>query len=60
MRKLEDGGRREWDVDVELMLPTHVSTFDKEGKLLESYTYSDIKLNPGLKDEDFDPEKSFF
>ncbi len=60
VKDLEDGGRREWDVDVELVLPTRVETYDKEGKLLESYGYSKIKLNPGLKDEDFDPEKIFF
>lgn len=59
-RRLEDGGRREWNVDVELVLPTRVATFDKDGKLLETYSYSDIKLNPGLKDEDFDPDKVFF
>ena len=31
-----------------------------DGKLLEAYSYTGIKLNPGLKDEDFDPEKVFF
>ena len=60
MRTLKDGRRREWNIDVELMLPTRVATYDKDGKLLEAYRYSDIKLNPGLKDEDFDPEKVFF
>ncbi len=60
MRILKDGRRREWNIDVELMLPTRVATYDKDGKLLEAYGYCDVKLNPGLKDEDFDPEKVFF
>jgi hypothetical protein len=59
-RTLEDGGRREWNIDVELLLPTRVATFDKEGKPVETYSYSDVKINPGLKDEDFDPDKIFF
>ena len=60
MRTLEDGGRREWNVDAELLLPTRVATFDKLGKLVETYSYSGIKLNPVFKDEDFDPDKVFF
>lgn len=60
MRTLKGGQRREWNIDVELMLPTRVAIYDKKGKLLEAYGYRDVKLNPGLKDDDFDPEKVFF
>ena len=28
---------------------------DKEPPLVEEYTYSEIKANPGLTDKDFDP-----
>ena len=56
MRVLEDGGRRVWNVDQELMFPTRVITRDKEGQLVESFAYTDVKVNPGLRDEDFDPD----
>ena len=59
-RKMPGGGRREWHIDTELVLPIHVATYDSDGKLLERYTYTDITLNPDLKDEDFDPDKVFF
>lgn len=48
-------------VDKERMVPIHYEAYDwpkKPGdapKLLERYTYANLKLNPGLKDEDFDP-----
>jgi hypothetical protein len=48
-------------VDKELMVPLHYEAFDwpeKPGEkppLIERYTYTRLKLNPGLTDEDFDP-----
>ena len=47
-------------IDDELNLPVHYSAYDwpeKEGdppSLLEEYTYTDVKLNVGLTDLDFD------
>ncbi|MCU0871229.1 MAG: DUF1571 domain-containing protein [Pirellulaceae bacterium] len=47
-------------IDDELNLPVHYSAYDwpeKEGEpvsLLEEYTYTDVKLNVGLTDLDFD------
>ncbi len=47
-------------IDDELVLPVHYSAYDwpeKEGGkpvLLEEYTYTDLKLNVGLTDRDFD------
>ena len=47
-------------IDDELVLPVHYSAYDwpeKEGDapvLLEEYTYTDLKLNVGLTDVDFD------
>lgn len=47
-------------IDDELVLPVHYSAYDwpeKDGDppiLLEEYTYTDIKLNVGLTDWDFD------
>jgi hypothetical protein len=51
-------------VDKELMVPVHFEAYDWPEKpgdplpLLERYTYSDIKMNPGLTDADFDPKNS--
>jgi Protein of unknown function (DUF1571) len=48
-------------IDKELMVPLHYEAYDwpelpgGPPLLLESYTYTDLKLNPGLTDEDFDP-----
>ena len=48
-------------VDKELMVPLHYEAFDWPEKpgdkppLTEQYTYTRLKLNPGLTDEDFDP-----
>jgi hypothetical protein len=48
-------------VDRELMLPIRFEAYDwpeagsGESKLVEEYTYTDLRLNPGLKDSDFDP-----
>ena len=32
----------------------------KADKLLETYSYTDIKLTDDLRDEDFDPDEVFF
>jgi hypothetical protein len=57
VRVLDDGGKRTWNVDPETWLPVRVATCDKDGQLLETYWYRDLKTNVGLKDEDFDPAK---
>jgi outer membrane lipoprotein-sorting protein len=41
-------------VDAEYGLPVKVKVFGLNGEFLESYTYSDLKLNPGLSDKEFD------
>lgn len=51
----------EIDIDMERMIPIRLATWDwplaEQGPpLIEEYTYHNIKLNPGLKDLDFDPE----
>jgi hypothetical protein len=44
------------------MVPVHYEAYDwpkQPGEppvLLERYTYTDLKLNPGLTDADFDPK----
>ncbi|MHB8174676.1 MAG: DUF1571 domain-containing protein [Nitrospirota bacterium] len=40
-------------VDKRLNLPIKIRIFGPGGELLESYGYSDLKINPGLKDEEF-------
>jgi hypothetical protein len=50
------------NLDKKLNLPTQVRVFDWRGTLLESYKYSNIKINVGLSDKDFDkdnPEYGF-
>src|SRR5262249_51221156 len=48
-------------VDKELMAPVHYEAYDwpqhpgDPPPLLERYTYTNLQLNPGLTDEDFDP-----
>ena len=43
-------------IDQKLDLPSHVRIFDKSNTLIEEYFYIDIRINPGLADEDFSPE----
>lgn len=49
-------------IDDELGVPVHYEAYDwprnedDPPKLLERYTYRDIRLNPGYSDRDFDPE----
>ena len=48
-------------IDKELMVPLHYEAYDwpanpgETPPLLERYTYTNLKLNPGLTDADFDP-----
>jgi hypothetical protein len=48
-------------IDKELMVPLHYEAYDwpqqpgEAPSLLERYTYTNLKLNPGLTDADFDP-----
>lgn len=50
------GGRAELMVDKETHLPVKATTWDWAGKLYETYSYKDIKLNVGLSPKDFDPD----
>ncbi|MGA2193274.1 MAG: DUF1571 domain-containing protein [Nitrospirota bacterium] len=59
MKLPPDGGyyAPEYDiwVDEELNLPVKIVIYGPGGELLESYGYSDLRLNPGLSDAEFDP-----
>jgi outer membrane lipoprotein-sorting protein len=44
------------DVDREHQLPIYAEIFDWHGQLIERYGYLDLRLNPGLTDDDFDPK----
>jgi outer membrane lipoprotein-sorting protein len=41
--------------DEENHLPTRVVVYDWTDQLVEDYTYGDLRLNPGLTSQDFDP-----
>lgn len=47
--------RIELKLDEEYLLPIEFKSFDDKGRLLNEYTYSDLKLNVGFKDMDFAP-----
>ncbi|MEJ2129222.1 MAG: DUF1571 domain-containing protein [Woeseiaceae bacterium] len=42
----------------ESLLPTRIEIFDASGKLYERYNYSDVQINVGLTDLDFDPQNA--
>jgi outer membrane lipoprotein-sorting protein len=44
------------DIDHEYQLPIYTEIYDWHGQLIERYGYLDLRLNPGLTDEDFDPK----
>lgn len=50
------------DIDTELELPIHYAAYSwpetagSEPQLLEEYTYTELKINIGLTDRDFDPD----
>jgi hypothetical protein len=50
------GGRAEFYLDKETGLPVKLSTWDWAGRLYECYEYPEIKLNPGLNRQDFNPD----
>lgn len=45
-------------LDQEWRLPVKMLIYDWSGNLYEKYVYSDLKLNVGLTDKDFDPENA--
>jgi len=40
-------------VDMEYRLPVSVTSLDADGNLISKYSYTSLKFNNGLKDEDF-------
>jgi len=42
--------------DLENHLPVRAIVYDWAGQLVEEYTYTQLRLNPGLTTRDFDPE----
>ena len=43
-------------IDQEFLLPVRTEAYLWDGRLLSDYRYTDLDLNPGLTDEDFDPD----
>jgi len=43
-------------IDLEFLLPVRTEAYLWDGRLLSDYRYTDLNLNPGLTDEDFNPE----
>jgi outer membrane lipoprotein-sorting protein len=50
------GSKQEFCIDDASGLPIKSQTWDHNGKLYESYTYTKFNINVGLTDADFDPE----
>jgi outer membrane lipoprotein-sorting protein len=44
------------EVDQDHRLPIYAEIFDWDGRLIKRYGYLDLRLNPGLTDEDFNPK----
>jgi hypothetical protein len=44
----------------DLLLVRAVMSFDESGRLLESFEYSDVRVNVGLTEEDFNPENKAY
>ena len=44
------------EVDHDYRLPIYAEIFDWDGQLVERYGYRNLRLNPGLTDEDFNPK----
>lgn len=42
--------------DQENGLPLRVVVYDWNNRVVEEYTYTELRLNPGLTDQDFDPD----
>lgn len=47
--------RTRLSIDRERWLPLRASIYDWDDRVIGTYAYTDLKLNPGLKDADFDP-----
>lgn len=47
-------------VDDETDLPMRIEMYDWDEKLVESYTFTNLKINTGLKDSDFDTENDSY
>jgi hypothetical protein len=47
------------DIDQKFVLPVKIEAYGWQGEFLEMYTYSDLKLNIGLKERDFDANNAF-
>jgi len=45
-------------VDQQYLVCVRTDAYDWDGSLLSRYIYSDITINPGLADKDFDPENA--
>ncbi|MGB2754243.1 MAG: DUF1571 domain-containing protein [Phycisphaerae bacterium] len=43
-------------IDQEFLLPVRTEAYLWDGRLLSDYRYADLDLNPGLTDEDFNPD----
>ena len=43
-------------VSPQSLLPTRIEIFDANDELYERYIYTEVRLNPGLTDADFNPE----
>ena len=46
--------------DQQTKLPLRMLFYNWEGELLESYAYNDLRLNPSLTDQDFDPRSKAY
>jgi hypothetical protein len=46
------------NLDLENKMPIFTQIFDWNNRLVESYGYENLQVNPGLTDKDFDPKNS--
>ena len=47
-------------VSEEVHLPVRLRMYDNDGRIYESYTNADLRIDVGLSDDDFDPERLGF
>jgi hypothetical protein len=43
-------------IDTQFLLPVRTEAYLWDGSLLSDYKYTDLEINPGLTDDDFDPD----
>ena len=43
-------------LDLEFLAATRTEAYDWQGRLVSDYQYTDLRINPGLTDKDFDPD----